>query len=81
MVSLDDPENPDNPFPGEKDVHGLLNKKGYLKHHGFWQNPFVKVKGFSSRKAYKYGAHSLLASKKRLRDILRRIIGLKAMRS
>ncbi|MCD6309638.1 MAG: hypothetical protein J7M18_02925 [Candidatus Eremiobacteraeota bacterium] len=59
MVSLDDPKNLDNPFPGYEDKHGILDKKGNMKHHGFFQNPFVKVRGITRRKAFKKGAHTI----------------------
>ncbi|MCL5035869.1 MAG: hypothetical protein M1269_02015 [Chloroflexi bacterium] len=62
VVSLDDPNDKDNPFPGYKDEHGLLNKDGDLKHHGFFQNPFVKVKGIPDRVAFKEGAHAVYLS-------------------
>ncbi|MCD6310351.1 MAG: hypothetical protein J7M18_06520 [Candidatus Eremiobacteraeota bacterium] len=76
IISLDDVDDPDNPFPNGQDIHGLLDKNGNLKNHGFWQNPFVRVKGFYQRKAFKEGAHSLTEPKPSLWKRFLRFFGL-----
>ncbi|MCL5037274.1 MAG: hypothetical protein M1269_09190 [Chloroflexi bacterium] len=75
IVSLDDPNDPDNPFPNGQDVHGLLDGNGNLKNHGFWQNPFVRVKGLFQRQAFQEGAYNMANQKLSFWDKLKMTFG------